>query len=218
MHQFRRNKVFDEFPHRMNRSCAVRGDLNWFYGLVYALFTVIWSNTIVLLADIPPTQKVVRLFSKQNLGLYTGAASASSSQTWDIPLPFRGSCLRRRSNECSSYHLIGVAVHIPHLFSAVIFFPILFSFLSSALCASESLSLSIIGSVGYWAVLFFHFISIFLSFFSCPSSTSFLMVISRPISYLSLTKLWIQCLTLVVFGLNISFLVSLRLLCWVNYV
>lgn len=42
MHQFRRNKVFDEFPHRMNKSCAVRGDLNWFYGLVYTLFTAIW--------------------------------------------------------------------------------------------------------------------------------------------------------------------------------
>lgn len=86
------------------------------------------THTIVLLADVPPTPKVVRLFSKQNLGLYTGAAGASSSQTYDIPLPFQGSCLRRRSNECSSYHLIGVAVHVPHLFSAIIFFPILFSF------------------------------------------------------------------------------------------
>ena len=82
----------------------------------------------MLLADVPPTQKVVRLFSKQNLGLYIGAASATSSHTYGIPFPFRGSCLRRRSNECSSYHLIGVAVHTPHLFSAVIFFPILFSF------------------------------------------------------------------------------------------
>lgn len=92
------------------------------------------TNTIVLLVDVPPTPKVVRLFSKQNLGLYTGAASAISSQTYDIPLPFRGSCLRCRSNECSSYHLIGVAVHTRHLFSAVIFFPILFSFFFCIVC------------------------------------------------------------------------------------
>lgn len=80
--------------------------------------------------------KVVRLFSKQNLGLYIGAASPTSSHTYDIPFPFRGFCLRRRSNECSSYHLIGVAVHTPHLFSAVIFFPILFSsfFFSCIVC------------------------------------------------------------------------------------